>query len=378
MSIQTLLSPMTSQQVRQSWVNQLVTLGIPADQWVAGGVASTILTIIATTFASFQNLIVQAISSGFLNTASGQWLVLLAFYVYGVVAPAATFASGQLTLTNSGGGVYNFAPFTATFLNPSTGKTYQNVTAISLNGPSTQTITIQCTVAGTQGNAAPASITQLVTTMLDVTCSNASAVLGSDAITDANLRQLCLNKLGTLSVRGPASAYAYAVSTATGASSGMPVNINRSRISASSSTGTVTVYVASPSGPASADDVDGVINNIAIVAQPDAVVVNVVDATGVAYSNSVSAWCALNGVAASTMTTAIENALDTYFENFPIGGLTTDAGTGLFATGIDGVIGQAIVDAGGTPVSVEGTTDLALVPGQVATNNIALTLRTTS
>jgi hypothetical protein len=375
LSIQTLLNPVTGPQIRTSWVQTLVTLGIPANQWVPGGVASTMLTIVSNQFASFQNLMVQAIGSGFLTTASGAWLQLLAFYVYGVTVPPATFASGALTLTNSGGGIYSFVPFTASFLNPTTGQVYQNVTAISLSGPSTQSITIQCTQSGSVGNAAPNAINTLVTTMLGVTCTNPASLIGLDQLADAAIRQLCINKLGVLSVRGPATAYQYAVQTATGVVSGLPVDINRSTVSASSSTGVVTIYVASPSGPATTDDVNGVIANIALIAQPDAVTVNVIDATAVADTDAPVVWVHTNGVPVATILAAINTALDNFYSIYPIGGLTTDAGTGLFSTGKDGVIGQAVQDAGGTIISVEGTNFLALTAGQVAVNELAVSVR---
>ena len=373
-----LITPLTSTQIRAQFVTSLKSLGIPADQWNQGGAASSVLTIMSSALASFQNLVVQAIASQFLDLATGSWLVLLAFYTFGVTVPPATFASGSLVLTNSGGGVYTYGIGVATFLNPATGQTYTNQTAISLGALASQTITVQATQSGSQGSAAPGAINTIVTVMLGVTCTNPSSVIGLDQMSDASVRTLCRNKQGVLSVRGPASAYRYAVQTAVGAISGLPVNINRSTVPPSSSTGVVTVYVASPSGPASTDDVNGVINNIAVVAQPDCVTVDVINSTGIPYGNTLTVWCNSNGVPTATLLLAVENALDLYFSVYPISGLHTDAGEGLFASGVNGVVGQAITDAGGTIVSVEGATDLALTAGQVATDNTTVIIRTTA
>src|ERR1700689_2466089 len=222
-----LITPLTSTQIRAQFVTSLKSLGIPADQWNQGGAASSVLTIMSSALASFQNLVVQAIASQFLDLATGSWLVLLAFYTFGVTVPPATFASGSLVLTNSGGGVYTYGIGVATFLNPATGQTYTNQTAISLGALASQTITVQATQSGSQGSAAPGAINTIVTVMLGVTCTNPSSVIGLDQMSDASVRTLCRNKQGVLSVRGPASAYRYAVQTAVGAISGLPGNINR-------------------------------------------------------------------------------------------------------------------------------------------------------
>ena len=108
-----LLTPVTAAQMRTTLVSLMVTLGVRADLWRAGGVASTILTVCANTAATFSSLMVAALSGNYLDYASGSWLVLLAYYVYGVTALPATFASGEYTLTNTGGGVYT-ASWTAT------------------------------------------------------------------------------------------------------------------------------------------------------------------------------------------------------------------------------------------------------------------------
>jgi hypothetical protein len=105
------------------------------------------------------------------------------------------------------------------------------------------------------------------------------------------------------------------------------------------------------------------------------VTVNVIDATAVADTDAPVVWVHTNGVPVATILAAINTALDNFYSIYPIGGLTTDAGTGLFSTGKDGVIGQAVQDAGGTIISVEGTNFLALTAGQVAVNELAVSVR---
>ena len=381
-TIQELLTPVTAAQMRVTMVQALKTLGIPADQWKVGGIASTILTVCATMLAGFSTMLVQGIGSGFLTTATGGWLSLVAYYVYGVTRPAATFANGTLTLTNSGGGVYSYAPYQATFFDPVSKQTYANTQAIALGALGTQTVAIACTVAGSAGSAPPGEITGLSTAMLGVNVSNPTACVGQDAMSDANLVLLCQAKLGASSVRGPRSAFAYAIQVAVNAVNGAPVNINRSSISRSSHTGTVTIYISSPSGTVDANDLLGVENAIESGvpglsppfsgARPDCVTVNVYAATPVNYSEAITVWCqALPGYTTSLVQQAVEDALTAYFAAYPIGGLTSDTGTGIFATGIDGVCQAAIPGI----FAVEGNFDTPLLPGQVAVDATTVTVR---
>jgi hypothetical protein len=59
------------------------------------------------------------------------------------------------------------------------------------------------------------------------------------------------------------------------------------------------------------------------------VTVNVYAATPVNYSEAITVWCqALPGYTTSLVQQAVEDALTAYFAAYPIGGLTSDTGTG--------------------------------------------------
>lgn len=378
-----LLTPQTAAQVRTTMVNALVTLGVPADKWTPGGALSLTLTVIATVYAMFTVLMAQAIGSGFLETASGGWLTLLAFYVYGVTRPPATFASGQLTLTNGGGGTQIYPIGAAVFLDPVNGQTYTNAQPINCPALTSQTFTITCTTAGKIGSAPPGEISKLVTQMLGCTVSNAASVVGQDALDDPALRIMCSNKLGALSVRGPRNAYAYAIDVAQNAVTGAPVNINRQSISRSSHTGTVTIIVASPSGVPDPNDVAGIRTSIESGVpglsppfsgvRPDCVTVNVSGATAVPYLAALTVWALLKpGLTAAEVGTEVADAITSYLEDFPVGGVTTDQGTALWATGLVSEIRDGVST---TIFSVEGAYDLALATGQVPIDNVTVAVR---
>jgi hypothetical protein len=196
MTIQQLLSPPTSDQIRAAWVTSLVGLGIPADKWRKGGVFSTILTVLAMTYAAFAGLVVAFVSAGFLNSAKGGWLDLLAFYVYGVLRIQGAASSGNVLLTNSGGGIYVIPTGGLTVQNAVTKQNFVNTAPFTLGaGPSTLSVPVSCQAIGSIGSSNPGDINTMVTSLTGVTVSNPSALVGNDAQSDPDLRTACTNKL---------------------------------------------------------------------------------------------------------------------------------------------------------------------------------------
>jgi len=368
LTITQLLTPLTSAQVRAKFVSMLNTLGIPADQWRQGGTLSTMLTIVSMTYANFTQIIVDAIGSQFLGTATGDWLTLLAQYVYNVQRAQATFAAGSVTLTNAGGGVFNFNPGGITVQNLRTGKTYTNTVAVFLGSLSTLTTTFQAVTAGSASNANPGDITVLVTQMLGVSVTNTAAFVGLDTQSDASLVATCQAKLGSLTNGGPSNAYQYAVDVAVDSISGAPVNVNRRNVHTQPLTGVVNVIVASPSGSVTSTNITGIINSIVALAVPDAVTFFVQSANPVSYSPTVTVWAeGLPGISASALQTQINTAISNYISNYPIGGLAKAAGASkLWATGLSG----AVEEVSSAIFAVDGFTDLTLNPADVATDSV--------
>jgi len=402
--ITALLVALTPAQVRAVMVQNLIQLGIRADLWNQGGAASTILTVVATTFAGFTATMAAALGAGFLPTASGAWLVLLAYYVYGVVAVPATFATGFVTLTNTGGGIYTWQPGQLIIgnVNKSTVQ-YSNVNVVTLGaatafGPMVVAgIQAQANLLGSAGNANPGDASALVTSAVGVTATNPGAIVGQDAQSDASVRTTCLAKLSALSVRNPRNAYLWAVTTALNA--GVPVNINRVQVLAPGATyvsgvplsppaagspGTVTVYCASPSGTPSSGDLAAAGANIEANVRAEGVTASVLAATAVTYTKTLTIWYqASANLTAAAVQAAAATAVTAYFASYPIGGLKTDSPsfpTALFGSGITGAIVAS--QAPGVVFFVEDASnigspppDLALSAGQVAVDAITFIAR---
>lgn len=385
LSITDLFTPVTSDQQMATFTSILQTIGFDPTSWKKGGIANTILRAVSITYAGFSQIGASFIKAGFLDTASGDWLTLHARYVFGVERIAATFANGMLTLTNSGGGVYDFNPGDVVALNPTTNKTYKNTAAIHIGaGATVPNVPFSAVELGSASSSSAGTITQLQTTILGVSVTNPASFIGLDAQSDADLQAACRAKRAGASAYGPRGAYSNAIIQAQNA--GAPVNINRFTVSEASSTGTVTIYLASPSGAPSPGDVAAVVANIEALARPGAVTVNTYAATVLTVTRNFTVWAKTKtGVAAADIQTAAAAALDKFMKTYPIGGVPKPPATQgyLWATGLEGAIKAAqIVGASGVGidpaiVAVDGAgADTPLNPGQVAVLVYTITVRT--
>lgn len=364
-AIEDLITPVSEDQFVERFLANLEALGIGARAWRPAGVYRTILRVLAATCATFSDLQVRFTRSGFLELAEGDWLTWVAYYVFGVTRPPSTFAIGPVTLTNGGGGDYSFTAGQFRVFNTALGKSFTNVDAFDLHPLSTTTTDFRAVEIGSASSSAATTIDG-VETAYDglVTVSNAAPILGSDAMPDPDLRQLCKDSLGARSVFGPRGAYRYAIRSAK-RTDGSAVDINRNSISPSSSTGTVTIFVASPSGVPIAGDVDAVIVNIEALARPDTVTVTTSPVTGVTITRGLTLWAAKqDGLSATDLTAFAEAALVRLQRDYPIGGIRKATPQGYFyADRLEGIVQgahPAIYDVDGVGV------DVALAAGEVA------------
>ncbi|WP_437647879.1 baseplate J/gp47 family protein [Sorangium sp. So ce362] len=324
--IDQLIQPLTPGQVKDSIYRLLSASGLPVTSWHEGAVARSIIAVIAAIFAGFTQVIALAIRANYLDLAEGIWLTLLAYYVYGVERVEATFATGQVTLVNAGGGVYPFEAGEFICRNPTTDAHYTNASFFELGAGQTLTIDVRAVVAGAEGSSSAGQITALVTEMLSVTCSNAAALNGRDQESDPALRQVCRDSLGALSPNGPQAAYEYWAKRARRAD-GTIVNVTRVWVSPGSSVGHVQVYVASPSGAVDGSagdpstDLGAVASTIMRLVVPKGATCTVSSAVAVTVTVTGTAWVqvAANLSDAAWQTLFLQQ-LTMYLAEVPIGG----------------------------------------------------------
>lgn len=345
-SLADLTTPLTRDQVKQSIYDVLSTVGVNTTTWKPGAVVRTIIAAVAAIISAFSQLTSAIARGGFLELASGSWLDLVAHYVYGVDRVLATFAPGEVTLTNASGSTYIIDPEDLVVSNPDTGKTYRNTTAFTLNPGATLTIPIVAIEAGAASTSTPGTIVELETTFVGVTCTNALAVVGLDDELDPALRARCREKLGSLSPFGPWDAYTYAVKNAKRYTDGTPIGVTRAR-TVKDGYGNVTVYVATASGA-----VTGVSSNIATDlgalddavqrrAAPLAVTADTVSASNLTVPVTYEVW-AYNtaGLTPAQWESAIATALANFMSAQPIGGNVIDPDPGkIFVDGLRRAIG---------------------------------------
>lgn len=341
------------------------TVGLPVTTWQPGDPTRSLYHVESELLATLEDVVVNFIKAGFLDYAEGDWLEILAEQVYNVIVPGATYASTDVTLTNTGGGTYIIDAGDLTFKNSTTGKTYHNTTGGTLNAGSTLVVTVEADEAGSDSSAAATEIDEMVTALLGVTCSNAIAAVGTDKQEEDTTRQQCRDKLGSFSPNGPREAYSYVArnSELTGTTA-----VTRTRVYADSDTGDVTVYLAGPSGAVAAADVLLVEAAILEWATPLCITPTVLSVTPVTVPITYTLWLYKSAnKSADEAAEDVEAALEQMFAVRPIGGDILDGDTtgNLYKSMIESTIRATFPDAFRVSVSLPAA-DTALTNGQLA------------
>jgi len=315
-----LTDPLTVEDVEAATYAAFAARGLSTTTWKPGAVVRTIVFAFAIIVAAISQLQQQLARMSFLSLSAGDWLALVARYVYGVEKDLGSFATGLVTLTNASGFVYVLGAGDLTVTDSTTGKSYKNTGGFTLGAVSTLDVPVQALELGTASNAGVGDIDTMTTTLLGVTCANAAALVGSDPENDASLQLRCSEKTGALSPMGPADAYRYFASSTLRAD-GSSIGVTRVRVVADGQ-GNVTVYVATPSGEVSnPDDVALIQANIDRNAEPEAVTATVVSATPLPIDMTYTAWVdTAAGLTEAQVEELIEAAATAFLATEPIGG----------------------------------------------------------
>lgn len=366
--LSTLLTQQTKQQIYAYAISLAIALGLPVSTWQPGDPTRSIYWLESELLAQLEIVVVGFISAGFLDTATGPWLKILAKQVYNVDVPEATFATTTLTLTNGGGGVYDIDPGDLTVKSTTSGKTYHNTSGGHLGAGGTLTLDIEADEAGAASSAGVAEIDTLVTTLLGVTCSNPIAAIGIDEQDEATTRAQCRAKLDSLSPNGAKGAYFFVALNPllTGTK-----NVTRCRVYSDGDTGDVTVYLAGPSGGISSGDRAAVEAAIVTWATPLCVTPTVASAANVVVPVTYELWV-YNSInkSGSEVQADVLAALEDLFQSpteSPIGGnIIPPATTGdLYVSAIETAIKAPFSQAFRVRVTAPAA-DVALANNEVA------------
>lgn len=321
--IDQLIKSLSEDEVKATIYDTLVSFGVNATAWQPGGVARAIIAVLAKVISGFTPIMSLAIRGTFLDSAEGDWLTLLAKYVYGVTRIPSIFATGKLTVTNSGGGLYDLVAGEMTVKNPVTGKTYKNVSAVTINPSSEIVIDIVAVEAGAASTTMADTITAQETQFLGVSVNNAAAVIGTDEESDKSLRQRCQDALGALSPLGAAAAYSYFAKTAV-REDGSPIGVNRTNVVHNGDGGVVNTYVLTASGELPGGDLTLVDDFLKLKAAPLCVTSYALSPSPVAVE--IKYVVLVDGTVDSDLQkirVEINAALNAFMSEFPINGYTT-------------------------------------------------------
>lgn len=317
-----LVSALTVTDVRGSLYKILARLKVNTTNWAPGDPTRTMLAASSMMFAALSEFQRDIAASGFLEYARGPWLRMIARYVYDVEPTDATFATGEIVLTNQGGGLYSGGAGDLVVRNAVTGKAYRNVASYELGSGigNTLTLTVVALEAGSKSNANTGDIHEFVTTLNRVTVTNPTALIGRDDESPAELRAKCREKLGALSPFGPWDAYSYAARQAR-LPSGASTGVNRTMITRDGY-GHVYVTVATPTGALfSVPAIEAIDAAIAVTAEPLGVTAIVQSASPVGITIAYEAWVYnTSGLTVADMRALISDALWTFVSTHPIGG----------------------------------------------------------
>jgi hypothetical protein len=278
LSLSALFSVETAASILERGLEIARVLKLPVSSWRAGDPTRSLYKFLAEVQASKEELASQFIKSGFLSTAEGEWKKLHAIEVYGITPTEATYARPDVTLLNTGGGLYVIEPGDLTIKASTIEKTYHNVTGGTLaSGPGTTlTLTFEADEPGADSSVTENEIDEMVTTLLGVEIQSSTAALASDEQSDESIEAQCNASLGALSPNGPEDAYEFVVRNQelTGVT-----DITRARAEHDSTDGTVIVYVASAAGPVAVDSITAAQSAVERWATPLCVTPTVVNAT---------------------------------------------------------------------------------------------------
>lgn len=316
-SVTTLFTVETAAKIFSTGIEVAKALGVPVTSWRTGDPSRSLYKFTAQKLATLDGVSGRFIKAGFLSTAAGDWLTILAFEVYNVERGEATYADPTVTVKNTKGGFFEVAPGDLTFKNGITGKTYHNTSGGTLSAGATVTFDLVADEAGSDSSAGLNEIDELVTTLLGCVVQSSTVGLANDQESDEELKTRCRASLGALSPNGPADAYEYIALTPaiTGNTS-----VNRARAFGSTN-GTVTVIIASQSGAADAAAITAVQTAILRWSTPLTVLPTTVSADVAVIDRSITiVKDASLAVSSADLTASVLSAIDQLFRETKIGG----------------------------------------------------------
>lgn len=283
----------------------------PVASWQSGSTPRTFVELDAEGLADVSATLAAIAAGGYVSTARGAWLTLLAREVYGLERKPAVQCQRQVELSDAAGqGPFSISPGDFTVASGELRFTNVDGGTLTLNG--TLTLTVAAESPGSAYNLPGGSLVRFAVGALPgVTITDPGTITqqGVDLETDESLRGRCRRRWAELAVGGTEDAYR---NWALAASD----QVTRVGVLAGGA-GTVTLTLAGPAGAVTQDVIDAV--DAALASK---VILGMMLGVQSAVANDIDIVGTVRVRAASqaTATAAIDAALRDLEMNTPVGG----------------------------------------------------------
>lgn len=369
-SLADLFTSLTPDQVRADLYTLADTVGLATTAWQKLSPLRSTYAVLSFLFSGLTRTQAAVNRARFLEGAEGDLLTLLAHYGYGVDRDEATFAPGFVQVSNAGGGLYSYGIGDLVVLNSSTNKSYRNTAPVTINPLQTGVqVAIEALEAGAASTAAPGQIDSIVAASPQLSVTNADSVVGQDAEQDPPLRVRCTDKLGALSVGGPAKAFAYFAKSKVFNGG---VDVTRTIALPALGDGTIRIVIAGPNGVVTGTTGDPTSElgkvflalNLLAVTAGYTLLLSSASAHSVTPSATVYI-AASSGLSSADAIAAATFATTTYVPTIPIGGVDVGAGGAVLFRALEAAMKAAA--PGILEAKLSSEADVALTATEVAT-----------
>jgi len=306
--------------------------GLPVTAMQETEAPRSLITTFSSWAASAWNSVIrraiQAQYGDFVVEAGRTWATFWGLSLFGVAPDDATFAEGSVTLTNTKGGSWSYAPGTFLVKNTLLAKQFVNTETVTLapwpgfGAYPIQTLNFRAVEPGNGSTSTAGTIDATVTiqSSAGVTVTNASSLVGLDEEPLADFVTRARLTPALLSPNGPKAAYEV-VLRRTLRSDGSRIACNRVRVRTPTGNGTVRAVVAGPSGALPAADVSRMLLNLQTLAEPWGITAQVVSASNVNVNCAITAYGKQSPtLTGSAIQTAGLAALQAFINSASIGG----------------------------------------------------------
>lgn len=255
-TLDTLITTTTRAQELDALLATMTSLELPVTAWQSGNPLRTLATADAEALRDLRGVVSLIARGGYLDTAEGGWLTLLAGSVFDIERVPAQYNARDVTVTcASGAGPYTITPAQLVVSDGTRRWQSTNTANVSVPSGGSATVRVRAEGPGPAYNVSGATITTLVAPALaGLTVLGGSTIdSGADEETDGALRARCRTRWATLGRGATTAAYEYWALSTPGAEA-----VRRVLVVPGPGDGTVAVYLAQAASTATGGQVSAV------------------------------------------------------------------------------------------------------------------------